>query len=140
MLNKEKYKEEIWKFILKHGRIPAVTKDGFKLCEVTSCYGDKCRFNYGDYSRCNEGFLDWLNSEYVEAEIDWTKVPVDTPVIVSNDKERWYTRYFALFDNGKLKTWSCGATSWSVDDKSELVSWNYKNLANEEDIQKYRKE
>lgn len=138
MLNKEKYKEKIWEFIAKYGEIPAVTKGKFKICEDVDC--EECDLFKLPLHYCNKKFVDWLNLEYVEAEIDWTKVPVDTPVIVSNDKERWYTRYFALFDNGKLKTWSCGATSWSVDDKSELVSWNYKNLANEEDIQKYRKE
>lgn len=36
--------------------------------------------------KCDCAFENWANSEYIELEIDWTKVPADTPVLVGNDK------------------------------------------------------
>ena len=46
--------------------------------------------------------------------VDWNKVKVDTPILVSLDDETWLCRYFAAFKNGIVYTWSGGATSWSV--------------------------
>lgn len=139
MLNKEKYKEKIWDYILKHGQMPAITKGGFKSCQTVHCCNDGCVF-YRAHLTCEEGLIEWLNSEYKEPETNWTKVPVDTAVIVSNDEETWYNRYFARYKNNKVNTWSFGNTSWSAEDGSDFVSWAYAKLANEEDVQKYRKE
>lgn len=62
--------------------------------------------------------------------VDWSKVEVDTPILVSIDGKKWYKRYFALFDRGDVLAWECGATSWSVDDAdNEVYRWNYAKLA-----------
>lgn len=62
--------------------------------------------------------------------VDWSKVAIDTPILVSVDGKKWYKRYFALFDRGDVLAWKYGATSWSVDDADdEVYRWSYAKLA-----------
>lgn len=62
--------------------------------------------------------------------VDWSKVAVDTPILVSGDGKTWYKRYFALFDGCDVSAWEYGATSWSVEDaEEEVFRWNYAKLA-----------
>lgn len=56
--------------------------------------------------------------------IDWSKVPVDTPVIVWDKRpEISQRRYFAKFKHGQIFTWNEGATSWSAFSKDACTSW-----------------
>ena len=62
--------------------------------------------------------------------VDWSKVAVDTPILVSGDGKYWYKRYFALFDGCNVLAWEYGATSWSVENaEDEVFKWNYAKLA-----------
>lgn len=64
-------------------------------------------------------------------EIDWSKIPVDTKVLVKNDENgEWNKRYFAGFINGEVTTFSNGMTSWSTSRSNNpiLVSWKYAKL------------
>lgn len=62
--------------------------------------------------------------------VDWSKVEVDTPILVSNDGKNWYNRYFSSFDGVDVMAWEYGATSWSVDDvDNEVYRWEYVKLA-----------
>lgn len=61
--------------------------------------------------------------------VDWSKVKVDTPVLVSLDDETWLCRYFAAFKNGIVYTWSGGATSWSVRKRECKDAWSLAKLA-----------
>lgn len=70
-------------------------------------------------------------SDHIDT-VDWSKVPVDTKVIVSNEEDGvQFCRYFSDYKNGKVFTWDFGATSWSSLAK-EQSHWNYARLA--EDI------
>lgn len=73
-------------------------------------------------------------------EIDWSKIPVDTKVLVKNSENvKWDRRYFAKYENGKVFTFTNGATSWSTSRPNNLivVSWKYAKLApNEKTINK----
>lgn len=81
MLNKEKYRDEIFKIALKHG---IVAKIGKKLCTCDDVYDcEQCDFDNMGEDECDCAFENWANSEYIELEIDWTKVPADTPVLLS---------------------------------------------------------
>lgn len=88
MTNKEKYGNEIIElatntavFGLKNGK-PAI-------CEEIKC--EECDFYESDSCKGSTyNFREWLNSEYVEPPVDWTKVPVDTPILVRNsEKNSW---------------------------------------------------
>lgn len=61
--------------------------------------------------------------------VDWSKVAVDTPILVSLGNESWFCRYFAGFKNGIVYTWSGGATSWSVRKREHQDAWGFAKLA-----------
>lgn len=62
--------------------------------------------------------------------VDWSKVKVDTPILVRElDGCPWKKRYFAFFDGKIVHVWRYGATSWSIENKSDTVSWPYAKLA-----------
>ena len=111
MLNKEKYAKEIIDIVCQDGVNPAVINNIPVNCLGTECHS--CQF-YGTY--CVRAFVKWANSEYKEREIDWSKVPVDTPIYVwDNDNGATYKRYFAGYDkvNNMIIAFGDGGTSWS---------------------------
>lgn len=124
MTNREAYKDKLDDLL---ARIVAVV-DG----EPVRCWGASCkRCLFQDTCgkpRHKKKIIDWLNAEYQEPPVDWSKVPIDTPVLASCDGERWYRRYFAGVRDGKPETYDSGATSWSVDDKRTCV-WKFLRLA-----------
>lgn len=64
--------------------------------------------------------------------VDWTKVPVDTKVLVSNDMEHWIRRRFAKYENGTVYTFVDGCDSWTADNIGEMYrceSWVFTKLA-----------
>lgn len=62
--------------------------------------------------------------------VDWSKVKVDTPVLVKAYEEAdWEKRYFAYFKDGRVYAWLCGTTSWSADNDEDVMSWNCAKLA-----------
>lgn len=133
MTNKEHYAKEILDIACTGSSI-AVTKTG-KLLACDKCHCCDCAFYSG--TTCGNMCKEWCNSEYKEPEIDWSKVPVDTPIY--NDNE---PRHFAGYNNNSdiVYFYSFGKTSFT--NKSTLASihsWHVK-LAREEDIEKYIKE
>ena len=109
MLNKEKYAKEILDIICQDGVNPAVIDNIPVNCLGTECH--RCQF-YDTY--CVGAFVKWANSEYKEREIDWSKVPVDTPIYVWNDGNT-YKRYFAGYDkiDNMIIAFDNGGTSWT---------------------------
>lgn len=66
--------------------------------------------------------------------MDWTKVDVDTPVLVrDNEDEPWTHSYFAFYSGGQVWTFMSGSTSWSVEDPNLTYPWNFAKIADEED-------
>ena len=62
--------------------------------------------------------------------VDWSKVKVDTPILVRElDGCPWKKRYFAFFDGRIVQAWKYGATSWSIVNKIDTTSWPYAKLA-----------
>ena len=111
MLNKEKYANEILDIVCQDGVNPAVIDNIPVNCLGTECHS--CQF-YDTY--CVGAFVKWANSEYKEREIDWSKVPVDTPIYVwDNNDNRTYKRHFAGYDkiNNLIIAFDNGGTSWS---------------------------
>ena len=61
--------------------------------------------------------------------VDWSKVKVDTPILVRDfENQDWKKRYFAFFEDELIYTWGGGATSWSVKNK-DAIPWKYAKLA-----------
>lgn len=62
--------------------------------------------------------------------VDWSKVAVDTPVLVRFfESTKWVKRHFAFFKNEKVYTWDGGLTSWTCDDLNDAMSWECAKLA-----------
>lgn len=73
--------------------------------------------------------LVWLTEggDPKEPEIDWSKVEVDTPILVRQDKTGdWLERHFAKYENGNVYVWANGQTSWTGADE---IKWKYAKLA-----------
>ena len=124
MTNREAYKDKLDDLL---ARIIAVVDGELVMCKNATC--SDCLFLHicGKPER-NKKIIDWLNGEYQEPPVDWSKVPIDTPVLASCDGKRWYRRYFAGMRDGKPETYDSGATSWSIDDNRTCV-WKYMRLA-----------
>lgn len=76
--------------------------------------------------------LTWLTKggDPKEPETDWSKVEVDTPILVRQGKNgTWLERHFAKYENGDVYAWVDGQTSWTGADK---IKWRYAKLAEDE--------
>ena len=83
-----------------------------------------------DCGQCNMLQLMWLMKEYEESQVDWSKVEVDTPILVTNFKDgEWFKKYFAKYEGGVVYTWKSGRTSWTEDC---MIEWSYAKLAEDE--------
>lgn len=136
MLNKEKFAKEIIE-IATNGNAHDIAVVAGKpcVCRYTRC--KDCDFNM---NTCSKELNEWANSEYEESEIDWDKVPVDTPVLVwDNDNKYKKKRYYAGTNGTKFMSFTGGATSWSSDSGKEITPWLNCELARKEDIEKHRK-
>lgn len=128
MTNREKFAEQILDIACGGSKI-AVNK---ATLELTSCYKLACKnclFSFGNVD-CRDAIKKWANSEYVEPPVDWSKVVVDTPILVrDNSFSKWGKRYFAKYENGIVYAWSNGTTSWSGD---RCTPWELAKLPDKE--------
>lgn len=81
-------------------------------------------------STCFEGKNQLIDIGEYLGIVDWSKVEVDTPILVSFDGCNWFKEYFAKVQNDTVYAFDGGATSWSVSNKKYCVtSWRYAKLA-----------
>lgn len=129
MTNYEHYKEQMER-ITRLGRCVAMnaTTGEIVCCADINC--NECLFQGSEDTNCSQEAFKWADEEYKEPEVDWTKVPIDTPVLVSDDGVNWERRYFVRKPaEAMFGVYSNGATSWSADG---YVTWyRYAKLANE---------
>ena len=135
MLNKEKYAKEILDIVCSGNDVGKRNGHLYPCANIINC--SNCEFNKCDTYVCNEEFAKWANSEYKEREIDWNKVPVDTPVLVTDSCGNTIKRHFAKYDNKIIYAYPDGTTSWSFDNQVEynkLVEWDEKNVQIKEGV------
>lgn len=126
MLNIEEYKDKLIELGVINPKILAKVKGKLNVCESIFCID--C--DYSGVPECYDEVKDWLFSEYEEPEVDWSKVKVDTPILVTSSEDAIYLkRYFAKFENGKVYAWKYGATSWTANNEYAVSSWKYAKLA-----------
>lgn len=128
MTNREKFAEQILDIACGGSKI-AVDK---ATLELAPCYKLACRnclFSFGN-GDCRDARKKWANSKYVEPPIDWSKVAVDTPILVrDNIFSKWVKRYFAKYENGRVYVWNNGSTSWSGN---RCTPWKLAKLPDKE--------
>ena len=121
MKNYEKYADEIKGYNGTH-----FCKDFTKQYILKS---DDCT-NVG-CARCKMLQMIWLLEEYEEPETDWSKVEVDTPILVrDSEDEKWNKQHFAECDGKVVCAWCGGKTSWTEDC---VMGWKYAKLAESEE-------
>jgi hypothetical protein len=132
MLNIEKYKDKLVELCVIDIDRLALIQGQPRICN-SSLLCNECLFN-NNLDFCSDEALNWLFSEYKEPEVDWSKVKVDTPILVRNyESGDWTKRYFAKFVDGKVYAWIGGATSWSADGELDVTFWKYAKLAESEE-------
>ena len=73
----------------------------------------------------------WLLEDYKEPEVDWSKVEVDTPILVRDfEGSGWLRRYCAEYEGGRVYAWVGGCKSWTED---RMTGWTYAKLAESEE-------
>lgn len=116
--------------------------------EIRTCSGLDCVnclfYSADSYDPCRARRMKWLDQPAADPEkdIDWSKVPVDTPVLVWNFEDHLYKRYFSGIKDERFGTYVGGRTSWSITDNktdNKIIYWCHCNLYRQEDIEKYRK-
>ena len=66
-----------------------------------------------------------------EEIIDWSKVAVDTKILVSNFGTKQYKAYFAKYEDGKIYAWDSGRTSFTAGFENNMACWDYVKLYKE---------
>ena len=123
MTNAEKYREKIENykevnFCMDFVKPLVLEEKGL------SCSGIAC-------NHCYMLQMIWLMDEYKEPETDWSKVAVDTLILVrDSDTGEWGKRHFARYENGNIYAWADGCTSWTANGNTTM--WEYAKLAEEE--------
>ena len=98
--------------------------------------GDVYAWVDGQTSWTGEDKIKWryakLPEDEKKPEIDWSKVKVDTPILVrDNEDSKWLERYFAKFEDGKVYAWLGETTSY--DACGQVAKWKYAKLAESEE-------
>ena len=124
MKNYEKYADEIREYKGKDFCKDIVQTH---ILKEISCSDIRC-------GRCHTLQLLWMLEEYKEPEepkVDWSKVKVNTPILVRDyESQEWARKYFAKYENETIYAWDSGRTSWTGDGVTE---WRYAKLAESED-------
>ena len=78
-----------------------------------------------------------LQMEFEEiVDVDWSKVQVDTKILVSEDGIDWYRRHFVKYENGIIYAFPDGLSSFTARYKPEcgyrrVCAWKYAKLYEE---------
>lgn len=132
MLNKEKFAKKIFEIACEGQSIAVVNGKPTTCLDIIDC--KECIFynNNNNYRCSSNAIKKWANSEYVEPPVDWSKVAVDTPILVRDyDYQDWFKRHFAKYEDGVVYSWVDGLTSWSTDERT--TAWVQAKLAESEE-------
>ena len=124
MKNYEKYADEIKEYKVSRGGYFCSEFIMPHILKKDSCNGVNCE-------HCHILQMIWLLEDYEEPKVDWSKIKVDTPVLVKNiENEEWKKRYFAKYEDGRVHVWNNGCTSWSA---YHMYDYKYAKLAESEE-------
>lgn len=133
MTNREHYKEQIIDICAK-GMRPIIIADGLAGCSNHDCSGCSSWHKPQGFSgagflcKAQVNFSKWLEEGY-EPAVDWSEVPVDTPILVKDERssDKWFERHFAYYQDGKVYAWKNGRTSYTAQQDPPSV-WQYAKL------------
>ena len=122
MKNYEKYANKIGSY------------NGYNFCEdfiIPHVFKSKVQCSETNCSACKMLQMIWLFEECEEPEVDWSKVAVDTPILVRDSENScWHKVHFAKYKDGEIYAGANGGTSWS---SRWTCRWKYAKLAESEE-------
>lgn len=130
MKNVEFYAKELADLAVRRQPV-AVRKSDGTPCECVNMKCCDCLFQPDNMRfRCNDQCVkEWAESEYVEYEVDWSKVPVDTPVYYqANICQDENPGYFAKLNNDIVYIWRNGRTSFTSLYEDDIYSCQFVRL------------
>ena len=128
MKNYEKYENEIRKyngdeFCVDFVQPYILKENGCASINCEACFMYQMIWLLKDYEEIEEP---------KEPEIDWSKIKVDTPILVRDSKDsKWLRRYFAKYEDEKVYAWLGETTSY--DACGQVAKWKYAKLAESEE-------
>ena len=119
MKNREKFKDEL---------LESCTSGDFDTFfdKYISPTYHRCTYSNTTFDKIIILTMLWLDEEYQAPEVGWSKVAVDTPILVSTNGQDWNHRHFAEYRDGMVYAFDDGATSWTSNEKTR---WPYAKLA-----------
>lgn len=100
MLNREKYAKEILDIVCEGDNF------GLQNGKPVGCRNISCRECEFYSENCRANTRAWVNREYVEPPVDWSKIPVDAKILVRNNEDIvWERRYFAKWKDLCMEWW-----------------------------------
>lgn len=116
----KKYKDSKDEYFCNEFIIPHILKKD--SCADISC------------EHCHILQMIWLLEECEETKepkVDWSKVEVDTPILVrDSEDEEWMKEHFAECKYGTVYAWRDGHTSWT---ENYMANWRFAKLAESEE-------
>lgn len=134
MQNQKYYEKEILKIAIT-GQAVAVHKERLEpmVCSKNVC--NDC-LNCGENGRCKkdkEAIAKWMNEEYIDPaeRIDWSKIAIDTPILVRNDEcNIWERGYFAGIGRDGIFVYPNGTTNFTQSSREDKpVVYKHARLA-----------
>ena len=134
MKNQKYYEKEILQIAIT-GQAVAVHKERLEpmVCSKNVC--NDC-LNCGENGRCKkdkEAIAKWMNEEYIDPaeRIDWSKVAIDTPILVRNDEcNIWERGYFAGIGKDGIFVYPNGTTNFTQSSREDKpVVYKHARLA-----------
>ena len=126
MTNYEKYKDLVINCVLRESICDlANVAYNHDPCEERTC------------NECCEFTAEWLKREY--SEIDWSKVEVDTPVLIEGE-EGIMCRHFSGYYRGHVFVYANGQTSWTNVGETQVWEPEFVKFRRDEDFKKYAKQ
>lgn len=130
-MNDKQFTDELFKRMYDLGYRKAEIENGtiffYKNLESISQWSDRVDVKSTCFTEENQQ----INIGEYLGIVDWSKVPIDTPILVRDcNGYNWQRRYFAKVENDKVCAWDGGATSWSVGSGERcFTSWRHAKLA-----------
>ena len=99
---------------------PVILDPKFIYCQITKC------------EDCRKMVKDFFKEEYKGAPVDWSKVQVDTPILVcDNEEDGWIEAHFPKCENDMVYAWDDGRTSYTSR-KSDCSYFEHAKLVEDE--------
>ena len=115
----QEFHGDVWRYIKRFDELARLGQVQEFRDDDRMCIGSVYDYKFKNTSHFVK--KEWLKD--IRREVDWSKVPVDTKVIIRCEELKG-NRYFAYFKEGKIHCFPDGRTSWSHYGGTSLWLYN----------------